>query len=504
MSWERNGPSFQLMFRLAKFTCTKVKARTCVNQIVKMSSTSRRVCFASAAMLSPVLYTKPKQCTKLQILAVSSDILEVKRSWYSAIRRWMHVLRLLFTFAPLVAMSPMLIVPYVKQTWWHYARFAVRHSSVACIKFIQWASTRTDSFPASFCEQFSCFHVAAPAHDWKATEKVLQESFGDKDWQSIVEIKNKKPVGSGCVAQVYKGTMVDSGEEVAIKIIHPKIRQKIEMDIELLTWGADFLEWLIPDLKYISLRYSMDTFAERMLEQLDMKQEGENLKLLSDNFKSKKQSICFPTPMMSSECMLIESFEDGIPMDSMLKRTKEYNGKRTARIAIKSFLEMIFLHNFAHGDLHPGNMLVRDAASSTPTLVMLDAGIVTRLSNRDLQNFIDLFYLIAVGDGYNAGKLLLERTANGAVIPEFCVGLDEIVKEATGKSLNLREVHVNDILTRTMKLCQYHKVTMEARYASLLIAIGVLEGVSRTLDPSIDLLRIALPIIARSKMQRLG
>lgn len=70
----------------------------------------------------------------------------------------------------------------------------------------------------------------------------------------------------------------------------------------------------------------------------------------------------------------------------------------------------MFINNFVHGDLHPGNLLVgRQDNSEEPCLVILDAGIVSELDEGDRKNFVDLFYAIVVGDGKLAGRLMIER-----------------------------------------------------------------------------------------------
>ena len=57
---------------------------------------------------------------------------------------------------------------------------------------------------------------------------------------------------------------------------------------------------------------------------------------------------------------------------------------------------MLFANNFSHGDMHPGNILITGAESvDTLGVTLLDAGIVTNLSDSDQQNFIDLFRAIA-------------------------------------------------------------------------------------------------------------
>lgn len=77
---------------------------------------------------------------------------------------------------------------------------------------------------------------------------------------------------------------------------------------------------------------------------------------------------------------------------------------------VSTFKWQVFINNFVHGDLHPGNLLVgRQADSEELCLVILDAGIVCELDEIDRKNFVDLFYAIVVGDGKLAGRLMIER-----------------------------------------------------------------------------------------------
>lgn len=76
----------------------------------------------------------------------------------------------------------------------------------------------------------------------------------------------------------------------------------------------------------------------------------------------------------------------------------------------------IFVDNFVHGDLHPGNILVQGAAVAEPAavadvcdtlvlevrprplrLVLLDAGIVAELQSADMHNFRAVFTAVVQG-----------------------------------------------------------------------------------------------------------
>ena len=63
---------------------------------------------------------------------------------------------------------------------------------------------------------------------------------------------------------------------------------------------------------------------------------------------------------------------------------------------LTSSAPQLFIHNFVHGDLHPGNILVQDEVGdkASPKLVLLDCGITNSLTKADLENFKKTFLYI--------------------------------------------------------------------------------------------------------------
>ena len=95
--------------------------------------------------------------------------------------------------------------------------FSVEWSGAACIKFCQWAGSRPDIFGREFCLLFSRLQDNTTPHAWEHTEDALRIAYGDK-WQR--KIRLNEIIGSGCIAQVYKGAVLDTRgkeQEVAVK-----------------------------------------------------------------------------------------------------------------------------------------------------------------------------------------------------------------------------------------------------------------------------------------------
>lgn len=111
---------------------------------------------------------------------------------------------LLAKFFPLLFLYPLTYLgPGLSTLWLHLLFKATETSGPTYIKLGQWASTRRDLFSEAFCAQFSKLHVQVTPHPWARTESLLQQAFGE-DWGSLLLFETREPVGSGCVAQVYK------------------------------------------------------------------------------------------------------------------------------------------------------------------------------------------------------------------------------------------------------------------------------------------------------------
>lgn len=206
----------------------------------------------------------------------------------------------------------------------------------------------------------------------------------------------------------------------------------------------------------------------------------------------------------------------GVPTD--LKR-------KIAQLGINMLFKMIFLDNFVHGDLHPGNILVQGAdgvssslemqqqqvnvydtlvATIAPALcplrlVLLDAGIVAKLQASDLRNFRAVFLAVAMGQGHRVAELMLHHAqANECKdVEKFKAEMATLVTQARKNTLTLEKLHVSSLLSSVFKLLMTHKVKLESNFASIVVAIMVLEGLGRSLDPKLDILEAAKPFLLK-------
>jgi len=245
---------------------------------------------------------------------------------------------------------------------WEYAIFAVEKAGPTFIKLTQWATTRNDLFSQTFVSKFARLQDETRGHTWKESTQILEESLG-KGFEDILEFDEKHyqsrsnsvdPIGSGCIAQVYKAklkkamSMYPAGTDVAVKVTHPHIVDKVCVDFYIMNKLTSLLE-KIPrlSLDYLSMKDSVDQFRDIMLPQLDLRVEARNLTRFRRDFADATQ-VSFPAPIpgLTTMNVLVESFVSGKPILDFMKKAKREENEELATIGLSTVMKMIFLHDF--------------------------------------------------------------------------------------------------------------------------------------------------------------
>lgn len=133
-----------------------------------------------------------------------------------------------------------------------------------------------------------------------------------------------------------------------------------------------------------------------------------------------------------------------------------------------------------------------------PSLVFLDAGLTTVLNSTNRRNFLELFRAIASFDGYLAGHLMSSRCRTPELVldPEtFALKMQNLVLGVKRKSFSLAQIRISDILSQVLGSVREHHVRMEGDFVNTVLAVLLLEGIGRQLDPGMDLFKSSLPIL---------
>uniref|UniRef100_A0A0R3RZ77 Flavodoxin-like domain-containing protein n=1 Tax=Elaeophora elaphi TaxID=1147741 RepID=A0A0R3RZ77_9BILA len=522
---------------------------------------SKLICQTPQTQVKTVKEEDPWMATSSRIEAVSPNngyfsiriIMYLYRTTVRAIKIMLRIVSLSLFFTPFLITFPFAYFwSGFEELWWRWMLWMLQRSGPTFIKLGQWASTRRDIFTKNFCDRMSVLHTKTTCRPWHRSQHALNDLFGDSRWKDFLLSIEADPVGSGCIAEVYKGILdVYAFEkitgihlpfaknryvDVAIKTAKDGVRESIDIDLSIMQCAVRLMEIIMPRLSYINPVSCLSQFKEVLELQVDLRNEARALKRFGNNFDPIKTRIRFPEVICYSKDVIIETFEDGLYINRLVtdEQLVEHSKlkKKIALIGVRALLKMIFVDNFVHGDLHPGNILLRFIPtyllrtkwknlvfkgiiksyitmsggtrisyddygldeSGEPTLVILDTGIALEETTQNLQKLRLLFRAVIDKRGRDVGALLLLHSPNQHCKnpDQFCDEVDQVVQIARSKN-NLRKLNISEMLNELFLIVSRHQVALDPSFTTVVLAVIVLEGLGRSLDPDLDLFHCARP-----------
>jgi len=193
------------------------------------------------------------------------------------------------------------------------------------------------------------------------------------------------------------------------------------------------------NLDYLSIRDSVDQFRDIMLPQLDLRVEARNLTRFRRDFADDPK-VAFPAPVaeLTTNNVLVESFIHGEPILDFMREGKSDVKDRQdlAKIGLETVMKMIFLNDFVHGDLHPGNILIdrnTQVRGKPLRMNLIDCGLVVEMGERDHVNLVKILGALIKKDGMLAGQHMVDTSkkcqASKVDIELFRKGIQRIIDE---------------------------------------------------------------------------
>jgi len=249
------------------------------------------------------------------------------------------------------------------EAWLDLCIHSAERGGAVIIKLCQWAASRPDIFGTDFADKFKKLQDSTTPHKWEHTEKCLSETYGEH-WRDHLRIEESNILGSGCIAQVYKGYISnDEGEEqpVAIKVVHPRVRSTIAKDLGILRFLARSMERLPfgygEKLKWNNLSGAVEEFTAMLEPQLDLRNEASHIERFNKDF-ARQPDVIFPELVdgyQTSSNVLVETFCSGITLEKFCEQHRDDMDLRAkiCELGARTMCEMIFNNNFVHADVHP-------------------------------------------------------------------------------------------------------------------------------------------------------
>jgi hypothetical protein len=229
------------------------------------------------------------------------------------------------------------------------------------IKLGQALSIRTDLIPTPYALELRQLQDAVPPFNSDLAFEILRKELGVSDISSIFSSLSTKPVASASIGQVYRGTLVSNGKEVAVKVQRPGILSEIALDLYVLrlltpiqTTLQNAVNRLPTNQADIDIAISLvDEWGRGFVAETDYRLEAENTRNFEAAMRKRNlDAVCAPIIVddLVRDKVLVTEWVTGTRLD----RDESPDVPRLCGVAINAYLTMLLDTGVLHCDPHPG------------------------------------------------------------------------------------------------------------------------------------------------------
>jgi predicted unusual protein kinase regulating ubiquinone biosynthesis (AarF/ABC1/UbiB family) len=346
------------------------------------------------------------------------------------------------------------------------------------IKAGQFASTRPDILPTPYIQSLSKLQDSVPPHPWSEIAGVIRQELG-REPNEIFKWIAPEPVAAASIAQVHHARLYD-GREVAVKVQYPGIAGIIDTDLAVLQRIVALVVQLYPN---IQLQPILEYLKETLPLELDFRREAAAMTELRDALRH-RTDVIVPSaiPELSTERLLVMEFIDGVKItDRTALLDAGISPSAVARLLNDVYAEQIFRLGILHADPHPGNLFVQPG----PRLVLLDHGLTVHLKPALIEALGEMVNALLVADFDRLTKALAQggMQFDQQVDISTLLQLVGVLLGGEQDKTDMDTLEVGQQLGKSIGQIPVELILMGR-------ALGLLDGITKQLDPELDALEI--------------
>ncbi len=269
------------------------------------------------------------------------------------------------------------------------------------IKLGQVLSILGGFLPRAFTKELESLQDHVPPHPFRDVERTFRKTFGKSADECFASIE-REPIAAASLGQVHAAVMT-SGEKVAVKVLYPRIRDVIKIDMRAIGMTIPVLSRWFPRRNLETVHRSLVDLLQR---ETDYVHEAVCMERMAKNFAG-EPDILFPAVVheWTNSDILTMSFMEGVKITKVdeLDRLGIDRHKLATRL-VQSFYRQLFVDRFFHADPHPGNFLVQKGPNGEPRIVVLDFGAISEVKAELVDGALEVLQGIMTADGPMALK----------------------------------------------------------------------------------------------------
>lgn len=407
-------------------------------------------------------------------------------------------------YAWLLRASPARLLPVGDEPRGRRLLLALEQLGPVFVKFGQLLSTRRDLIPLDIADELSALQDRVPPFPGEQAVRIIEDALGQPISEAFRSFEIE-PMASASVAQVHAAILPD-GKSVVVKVVRPDIADVIRADLELLRAAAEILENASEEARRLHLKQVVKDYEQTILGELDMQKEADNTARLRSNF-AESELLYVPRVYWRwcrSNILVIERIH-GIPISDVAElKARGTNMRRLAEKGVETFFKQVFVDNFFHADMHPGNIFVDVTDPEDPRYIAVDCAIIGSLNQED-QDYLARNLLAFFNRDYaEVARLHLESgwVPDETDPEEFERVIREVCEPIFAKPLN--EISFGHFLVELFETASAFHMEIQPQLVLLQKTLLYIEGLGRELYPELDLWETAKPFMESWMAERVG
>jgi ubiquinone biosynthesis protein len=366
-------------------------------------------------------------------------------------------------------------------------RMAFEELGPTFIKLGQLLSSRSDLLPEEYVRELSKLQDQVTPLPFTVIKNSVEREL-NSTLSELFSSFEEMPLASASIGQVH-AAVLNTGENVVVKVQRPGIDTLIKTDVSVLTGLASSLEKYFPETKVLAPQVFVEEFFQAMSLELDFILEANNILKSRANLKDIPE-VYVPEvhlQLCSHKVLVIEKLS-GVKLDDITAlNAGGFDRKALAETTARAFLKTALEDGFFHGDLHPGNLFALPADEKFGhRLGMIDFGIMGYLTPRARESLLRIFVALSEED---FETLCLEFAELGASrgqtdFDSFQRSIHATVAPYLG--LPLSTLNVGKVLIDATTVAARHQIRIPREWMLIFKALYTLEGTCQKLDPNFN------------------
>jgi ubiquinone biosynthesis protein len=367
------------------------------------------------------------------------------------------------------------------------------------IKLGQFLATRPDLVGPKRAFELKALQDRLPPFPIDVAKRTIEDNL-NKDVDQLFASFGP-PVAAASIAQVHKAQSPD-GRELAVKVLRPGVGKRFAADIGSFYFAARLMEKFSAEGRRLRPVAAVAMLEQSMRQELDLRMEAAALSEMAENTRDDPG---FRVPKVDWERtgreVLVTEWIDGTPISAVDSlRAQGFDLVALGDTIIQSFLRHAIRDGFFHADMHQGNLFV----DRSGRLVAVDFGIVGRLGNKEsmflaeiLYGFITRNYMRVSEVHFEAGYV--PRDQDPAVFAQAIRAIGEPIMDRAANEISMAR-----LLTQLFEVTSQFNMQTQPQLLLLQKTMVVVEGVARTLNPSLNMWVTAEPVVKSWIERKLG